>query len=393
MTERAAEVKGRVPLIPPTLMCGPLHRLAGRLDLVDSWAEGTLPFGLALAGLMWGVMIVLATVEGSLARLLSLDMIAGHVRILVATPLLFAAESLLEPHFARFVNGLHRSGMARGDSAAALGRAGVRFNRFARSRVAEAAMLMIATLPGWNIIDLPSLGVSALQHDAADVRMGWAASWYWFVCLSVFRFLLLRWLWRLGLYYLFLWRVSRLKLRMVPTHPDRMAGLGYLFVMQTALAVLVTAISTVMSASVAEEIAATGASLEHFYGTILLVVIACLGLFALPLLMFTKLLRVARAKGMATYMELASAYVNAFDDKWVGHEPEPADLLGSADIQSLADIGNAARVVDEMRFTPISVELLLRLGLWAVIPFLPLKLLELPLDEVAKRMLERLIGG
>jgi hypothetical protein len=163
--------------------------------------------------------------------------------------------------------------------------------------------------------------------------------------------------------------------------------------MQGTFALHVLAISSATSAAVAEEIVRSGARLEQFYGTMLVVAGINLAFFALPLLMFMRPLRAARSAGIAAYMELASTYVNAFDDKWRSGEPDSRDLLGSADIQSLADMGNAARVVEEMRFSPVSPELLSRLAALSLLPFLPLLLLELPVHEIARNVLERLMGG
>jgi hypothetical protein len=377
----------------PSVMSGPLYALARRLGLVGGVFGGTLPFGLGLAGLLWGTLMLLAAADGTLGRILTLDVVAGHVRLLVVIPLLFAAEGLLEPHFGRFVAGLHRAGIVAAGASDALRQAGERFNRLAGSRLIEAALLVLAFAPVLIAFDGPTLGGTATLYQEADGTTRWVAGWYWFVCLPVFRFLPLRWAWRLALYYAFLWRVSRLQLRLVPIHPDRLAGLGYLIVMQGAFVLLVAAISVLVSASITEEIVRSGTRLAQYYGTMLFVVGVSFVLFALPLVMFMAPLRIAREAGLASYMAFASDYVNAFDDKWQRGEPGRQELLGSADIQSLADIGNAVRVVDEMRYSPVSLELLSRLGAWAVLPFLPLLLFELPIEEIAKQVLERLIGG
>ena len=52
--------------------------------------------------------------------------------------------------------------------------------------------------------------------------------WYGYVSLPLFQFLLMRWYFRLFIWTRFLWQVSRLDLSLVPTHPDRVGGLGFL---------------------------------------------------------------------------------------------------------------------------------------------------------------------
>ena len=85
-------------------------------------------------------------------------------------------------------------------------------------------------------------------HTAVDV-----ASWYgataqgtwqpslagwWFGCVSLplFQFILLRWYFRLFIWARFLWHVSRIELKLVPTHPDRCGGLGFLASVSAAFA-------------------------------------------------------------------------------------------------------------------------------------------------------------
>ena len=49
----------------------------------------------------------------------------------------------------------------------------------------------------------------------------------WSAC-PIFQFLLLRWYFRVFIWTRFLWQVSRIDLKLVPTHPDRVGGLGFL---------------------------------------------------------------------------------------------------------------------------------------------------------------------
>lgn len=61
--------------------------------------------------------------------------------------------------------------------------------------------------------------------------------------------------------------------------------------------------------------------------------------------MFAPRMARARRKGLADYGLLAQRYVERFDQKWV-HEVHPSEeLLGTGDIQSLADLGNSYQVL------------------------------------------------
>lgn len=59
----------------------------------------------------------------------------------------------------------------------------------------------------------------------------------------MFQFLDWRWLWRLGTSYGFPWRMSRLNLQLIPTHPNRVAGLGFMGDAQRFFWIIVGALS------------------------------------------------------------------------------------------------------------------------------------------------------
>ena len=67
-------------------------------------------------------------------------------------------------------------------------------------------------------------------------------SWsFVYVSLPAFQFVLYRWYFRLFIWMRFLWQVARCELSLVPTHPDRAGGLGFLSLSVVAFAPLLTA--------------------------------------------------------------------------------------------------------------------------------------------------------
>jgi hypothetical protein len=80
---------------------------------------------------------------------------------------------------------------------------------------------------------------------------------------------------------------------------------------------------------------------------------------------------------------LSSKYVDYFRAKWIKHntkEDEP--LLGTPDIQSLADLGNAFKTVSEIRLFPFGTQTVARLLGVLILPLLPLMLTVIPLREI-----------
>jgi hypothetical protein len=107
-----------------------------------------------------------------------------------------------------------------------------------------------------------------------------------------------------------------------------------------------------------------------------------------PLLVFAPQLAEAKRTGYREYGTLAERYIREFDAKWL-RNGAPADepLLGSGDIQSLADLGNSYEVVRTMRIVPITKEAVLRLAGATLVPVLPLALTMMPLEELVKRVI------
>ena len=81
-----------------------------------------------------------------------------------------------------------------------------------------------------------------------------------------------------------------------------------------------------------------------------------------------------------------------FDHKWLrGGAPADEPLLGSADIQSLADLNNGYEVVRTMNTSPVSKEAILRLATAVIVPIIPLALTMMPLEELLKKLLAILL--
>ena len=106
-----------------------------------------------------------------------------------------------------------------------------------------------------------------------------------------------------------------------------------------------------------------------------------------PLLVFTFQLAQAKRTGLREYGALAERYVREFDAKWLrGGAPADEPFVGSADIQSLADLGNSYEVVRTMRIAPVTRDALLRLAAATLAPVVPLALTMMSLEELLKML-------
>jgi hypothetical protein len=329
--------------------------------------------------------------------LFSIEAIGAHVRLLAAIPLLFLCETMIDPRFATFVRRMMRLRVVRASAQPALEVEIARIARWKDAWLPEAFFLLACVLLAQTTANVNFFTyLSGIAGEAvADVVRDatWTSRWYWSVCVPLFRFLWLRWLWRLALWCFLLWQMSRMELRLIPTHPDRTGGLGYLEVVHAEFAPMVLAISAVQSASLAQDIASGRTTLISVLPGLAIILLVDALLFVGPLLVFSRKLWQCWVKGLNDYGALAERYVNEFDRKWLGAGAAPSEpLLGTADIQSLADLNTSLGVVRDLRFVPVGPRVLVPLTAAALLPLTPLVLFKYPLAELLVKFVESLSG-
>jgi hypothetical protein len=182
--------------------------------------------------------------------------------------------------------------------------------------------------------------------------------------------------------------VSRIELSLVPTHPDRMGGLGFLSYTVYAFAPLAVAHGVMVAGPLANRIFYTGARLLDYKVEIAVLLVLLLCLVLGPLLVFAPRLAQAKRTGLMEYGILAQRYVREFDAKWLrGGARADERLVGSGDIQSLADLGNSFEVVRTMRIAPVTRDAIIQLAAAALAPIVPLALTMMPLEELLAKLL------
>ena len=375
---------------------GPLFQFLRRAHLSDDALELALQRIVVIALLAWLPLLLLTALEGQLiggsAAVPFLMDAEVHIRFLVAVPLMIGAE-LVVHHRMRWLvkqflqrNLIPESALPRFDAAihAAF--------RLRNSVVAEVLLIALVYGVGILIIWRLYMALEAPTWFATPYTEGYklslAGMWYVYLSLPLFQFLLLRWYFRIFIWVRFLWQVSRIELNLVPTHPDRTGGLGFLAGTVYAFIPLLMAHGAFVAGNIANRIFHLGSALPEFKGEVALMLVFLLFVVLGPLLVFAPQLAAAKRKGLNEYGALAQRYVREFDAKWLrGGAPAAEPFVGSADVQSLADMGNSFAVVQSMRIAPISKDAVLRLAAAVVVPILPLALTMMPLEELVKKLL------
>lgn len=264
----------------------------------------------------------------------------------------------------------------------------------------ELILLFLVFVGGhwiWTSMSYTEKIASSLENwyataDAAGSHLTPAGYWYNFVSRPLFQLIAYRWYFRLFIWARFLWQTSRIQLNLIPTHPDRAAGLGFLGISIAAFTPLILAHGVLLSGLIANSIFFSGIKLMDSMLLIVGVLVHLLLIMIGPLLFFSPALMRAKRIGLRDYGILVSRYVNDFDLKWVrGGANDNELLIGNADIQSLADIGNSFQVIGEIKPFPFSKDAVILLVVFTLIPLLPLVLIMIPFNELMAKIFTALI--
>jgi hypothetical protein len=373
---------------------GPIFQLFRRAHLEGNHLELLRRRIVIITVFVWLPLLLLsafASPAGHAGRLSFLRDVEVHARFLIALPVLIGAELLvhlrMRPVVRRFVERriVLPQDLPRFESAI---QSAIRLRN---SIPIELGLLLVVYSFGlWFWHNRVGLDTSTwYANSGGRWNLTPAGFWYVFVSIPIVQFILLRWYLRLFIWFRFLWQVSRMGLHLIPTHPDRCAGLAFLGKSSYAFGPILFAQGAMLAGLVASRVLYQGESLTSFKlqigGFIAFFVLAILG----PLLMFTPKMAQARRKGLADYGLLAQRYIEGFEQKWVLRDPSTSEeLLGAADIQSLADLGNSYGLVRDMRPVPFGLDDVTRLAAATAAPLVPLLLTIFSPEELLMRIIK-----
>lgn len=380
---------------------GPVYRLFCRVGLCSEDLEPPFRRALVLASIVWLPLLLLTILGGRFVSGIEIPFLSdieNHVRFLIALPLLLAGETfiqrLLSPRIGNFAA---RKIIREADMPkfrAAIDSA----HRMRDSVTFEILLLVMVVAVGpWFYGDvMASASTQSATWYATPDGERWnltiAGYWMVFVSLPLFQFFLLRWYFRIVIWFVFLLRVSRLDLNLYATHTDRAGGIGFLNKCAYSFSYGLLAQGALLSGFIAGQVMHFGTDPRGYKFEAAGVLIIALTSVLAPLALFAPKLIGAKWDGGGAFSTFASRYVKDFDDKWiVGHTPTDERLLGTVDIQSLADLGTSAGVIDEMKTVPFSAVDVLYLAAVTLAPVLPLLLFIFSVEDLLYAVLKLLM--
>lgn len=318
---------------------------------------------------------------------------AINVRLLLAIPLFIIAEGMVQGTLSALIPRFVSSGIVPPGQLQRL-----------RSTLSDLARLRDSTLPWVAIAAVLSTFFlfstpSEVPHElvwgsglAADAGLGFGAWWYLYVGRTIFLTLLLAWLWRLVLLFVLFKRIAGLELSLVPTHPDRCGGLGFMAKVPVMFAPVVLGVSSVFASGWAHQLAYHDVTLTTLKVEIIAVVVLVSLLFLTPFISFLGLMLKTKKQGLLEYGDLIARHGRLVRERWIEGKPvadEP--ILDAPELGPIADTAAPYELISKMRPLPLTMGSLAPLIGAAVLPMIVLAAMEFPIKTVLKTVLKALV--
>ena len=368
---------------------GRIERYAKKIG-IDLQHEPPIKAAIILALLTWLPLVILTLINGTAVGenvpVPFFKDFPPNVRFLLATPLLLLIQSVISPRIRIGAVQFVTRGIITDKHIDEYEENVNRVLRWRDSVYSEIFIGLFAYVMAFVTLKAGTLTESStwyLTINGTERTVTVAGYWYLFISTPIYQFFLYRWIYRYFLWCYFLRKVSKMKLNLIPTQPDGMGGLGFLPFTQRVFGVFIFILSLMFASTYAVAIVYEGVSFLDSKFTFIGLLIFLLLLFLFPLVFFAGKLIESKRSGLLKYGSLATEYNRDFDKKWIEKvNPENEQMLGSGDIQSLADLGNSFRFIQEMKMLPIDKDTIIALLISGIIPMIPLLLYEVPMKDI-----------
>jgi len=314
-----------------------------------------------------------------------------HVRLLISLPLLLYAEVVANKRFQVVVGQFIKCHIVSKKDYPQYEAMIASAMKLSSSILVEIILfLFVITVGRWISKQVLPFDISMWYATKINnsVSLTLPGYWYAFVSLPIFQFILLRWYYRIIIWYRFLWQTSRLKLRLNSLHPDKAGGIGFLVNSIYGIEPFLIAHSVLLAGIILNSILNSNAILWQFKNEMIAWLIILVFIPLLPMTFFIRQLTRAKRDGTNEYDVVANQYVTDFRRKWIDTQSNPEEtLLGTPDIQSLSDLSNSFAVSAGMRIFPLNKNAIFFILLFTALPFFPLIFTVIPLEKILSQVI------
>lgn len=307
-------------------------------------------------------------------------------RFVLFVAICFLMERSVEVRLQGFLRRFEDSGLLdeneRAHGASAVSRAIALRN----SWLAEAVCVLLAVLPSVLIVLMQptetEIGLlSRLRENGQSIT---AAGW-WIIVVSnpVYWFLVYRWFWRIIVWCVLLYWISRLDLRLVATHPDGVGGIAFIGAYPNSFAPLVFGLSSVVAAGLFSQLATEGLDVSAYGRDMTAWLVIVLSIFTLPLLSFRGPLGRLKEQTLREADILGTRFHRAAERKLFARNLA-ADSSEEPSATDTPDPAAFRKAASALRTVPFSRAALVPLSVAALVPLLAAGATQLPFGDLLR---------
>ncbi|HOK46487.1 MAG TPA: hypothetical protein PLA43_13625 [Bryobacteraceae bacterium] len=374
---------------------GPIYSLFRRAGIIRAGELGIHRRILLVWVLIAVPVIVLALAAGQLVptddiRNALIRHFSVLARMLVAIPIFIATDVAVESFTVTIGQRLRATGILSEAQIPRFRDAVRRAERLRDSRIAFAAVVALAAIsvasrlhPTWEWQELSW----AVVERGGQPALSPAGYWYVIAGFGLYLLLGLQWIWRLFVLLILFWEIARLDLSLVPTHPDRAGGLGFLQQEMVVFSPIGFAVSAVLSARWSHDILYRGFHVAMLQVSMITFLVIAVAMLVAPLVVFAPALIRLRRTALRDYSPFISRQGRLVHKKWVLGEEVPAEesgVLSAPELGPLVDISSLYQGLQAIRPVPLNPRSLIALAVIIGLPILPVLTLEIPLREILK---------
>jgi hypothetical protein len=370
---------------------GLFYKLLQRLGLEGYSRKGFLVRSLVISGVAWLPLLMLSMAQGlawgDKVEITFLKDFATHARFLVIIPLLIFAEGSVDFRLKELTSQFFHAGILNETDIPRYNIIKSRINRLSESLLADIVILLIVAsniitrftqseVPGGHWVFLPG-------QDGNTIS--WAGIWAAGFSLTIFQYLILRWLWRWVIWVIYFKKIAAIPLKLNAAHPDLAGGLGFLGLPPGPFLQVTLALSILFSTIISERIVFLQHTLKDYYtvmGGFALVIII---INVLPLLVFLKPMITQRRKAIFQYSALIQEHHREFDEKWL-IKNDQENMLGMPEASSMTDLNSSFETVMHMRFFPFNIKIMLSSIIISILPMIPVLAFEYNLVDIIQQV-------
>lgn len=353
--------------------------------------------------IMWFPLVLISFISGTLfsfdksIKIPFLYDLLTNARFLISFPLIFFSIKIINNLISKSFDHFLSTEIIFKDDQGKFKQISDSFYKFKDSNLSNTIILIFSyfwTFYFWRDTEDIS-GINTWRFFGAnDLGLQPVGYWYYIISIPFYQFFLFKMIWTFFIWSFSLLRISRLKLNLSSSSPDGAGGLAFLGYTQISFGLLGFAQNVTLSAGIANLIKYNNESfLDYRYNIITGILVFSL-VYISPLMFFSKQMFKTKMLTLFEYSKLGLVYGTSFENKWIKKKlPQTEEpFLGTADIQSLADLSNSVKMVQDQLIFPLRLTTFIVFFVFLLIPYLPLLLFRFTSQEIFEAIIKLFTG-